>query len=174
MQAKNGPTWQCKRPADLSHVLKNISDINELRFVDSEVHLDGIITGRGWWEIQQDYVENVFGECSITAVDPFMVLPDCDGQDYDQAGPEIGASHKLWNHGVPRPPRTRLRPVPLADELPHVQDEVRERRGVGPGAILDAHLDQRLRLRLRPRALTCRGPREVVAHCVDAALHPSA
>jgi hypothetical protein len=85
------PTNDATGTADMarvmSHTLKNISDINELRFVDAEVHLDGIVAGRGWWEIQTDYSENVLGECSVTAVDPFMVLPDCDGQEYNPNGP---------------------------------------------------------------------------------------
>lgn len=71
----------------LSHTLKNISDLNELRFVDAEVHLDGLLSGRGWWEVEMDYDENVFGECAIRAVDPFTVLPDCDGQEYSPTGP---------------------------------------------------------------------------------------
>ena len=79
----NDATGTAEMARVLSHVLKNISDINELQFVDAEVHLDGIVTGRGWWEIEQDYTENLLGECAIRAVDPFMVLPDCDGQDYD-------------------------------------------------------------------------------------------
>lgn len=71
----------------LSHTLKNISDLNELRFVDAEVHLDGLLSGRGWWEVEMDYDENVFGECAIRAADPFTVLPDCDGQEYSPTGP---------------------------------------------------------------------------------------
>lgn len=74
----------------LSHVLKNISDQNDLKYIDTEVHLDGILGGRGWWQVYQDYEENTLGECRVTAEDPFSVYPDCDATDYDPNGPTHG------------------------------------------------------------------------------------
>lgn len=73
----------------LSHVLKNISDINQLKFVDIEVYLDGLLGGRGWWNIHHDWywTNNNLGECRVVAADPFSVLVDCDASDYDPNGP---------------------------------------------------------------------------------------
>lgn len=91
---KAAPTNDATGTADMarvqSQVLKNIADINDVSFVDAEVHLDGIISGRGWFEIQQDYEENIFGECQIRAADPFMVMPDSDATEYDPNGQSHG------------------------------------------------------------------------------------
>lgn len=72
----------------MSHVLKSISDINQLKFVDSEVYLDGLLGGRGYWETTHDWywTNNQLGECRVVAVDPFSVLLDADASDYDPNG----------------------------------------------------------------------------------------
>lgn len=73
----------------LSHVLRNIGDINRLKYTDTEVYLDGLLGGRGWWETTHDWywTNNNFGECRIVADDPFSVLVDADASDYDPNGP---------------------------------------------------------------------------------------
>lgn len=73
----------------ISHVLKNISDLNQLKFVDIEVYLDGLLGARGWWNIHHDWywTNNDLGECRVVAADPFGVLVDCDATDYDPNGP---------------------------------------------------------------------------------------
>lgn len=67
----------------LTHVVKSISQSNLLPYIDSEVFLDGILTGRGYYDARLSYDNNLMGEVSVKALDPFTVYPDSDGQDYD-------------------------------------------------------------------------------------------
>ena len=67
----------------LSHVEKSISEINGMPFVDSEVYLDGLLTGRGYWDDRLDFRNNDLGEIKTVAEDNFSVYPDPDAQSYD-------------------------------------------------------------------------------------------
>lgn len=67
----------------LSHVSKQISEITQLPYVDAEVYLDGILTGRGYYDCRLDFESNDFGDTSWSAVDPFSVYLDPDGESYD-------------------------------------------------------------------------------------------
>lgn len=76
----------------LSHVLKNDSERNELRYVDCEVYLDGLTCGRGWWDIRQDFTKNLLGSTRIVAEDPFSLYVDPDATAYDPNDPHKGAN----------------------------------------------------------------------------------
>ena len=67
----------------LSAVSKQISEINELPFIDAEVFLDGILCGRGYYDARMDFEKNALGTCKWEATDPFTVYLDPDAQDYD-------------------------------------------------------------------------------------------
>jgi hypothetical protein len=67
----------------LSQISKQIDDMNQLKYVSSEVFLDGLLTGRGFYDTRMDFSRNMFGSTKIEAADPFSVYPDPDGQDYD-------------------------------------------------------------------------------------------
>lgn len=67
----------------LSQVLKSDSDRNKLKYVDTEVYIDGLTSSRGWWDIRQDFRNNMLGETRIVAADPFAVYPDPDAMAYD-------------------------------------------------------------------------------------------
>lgn len=67
----------------LSQVSKQISEINELPYTDAEVFLDGLLTGRGYFDCRMDFSANMFGDCKWEAVDPFTVYLDPDAQTYD-------------------------------------------------------------------------------------------
>lgn len=73
--------------ADVARVLtavsKQISQVNELPFIDAEVFLDGILTGRGYYDCRMDFGANALGNCKWEADDPFTVYPDPDAQTYD-------------------------------------------------------------------------------------------
>jgi hypothetical protein len=73
--------------ADMARVLsalsKQISEVNELPYIDSEVFLDGLLTARGYWDLRLDFDRNMKGEAVWTAVDPFTVYLDPDAQAYD-------------------------------------------------------------------------------------------
>jgi hypothetical protein len=67
----------------LSMIAKSIAEGCGLKYVDAEVFLDGIITGRGFWDQRLDFTDNDLGEIKITAKDPFTIGIDPDCQDYD-------------------------------------------------------------------------------------------
>lgn len=67
----------------LTKLAKSTSEANQLPYVDTEVMLDGIITGRGFYDYRLDFEQNDFGELTITADDPFSVLLDPEGESYD-------------------------------------------------------------------------------------------
>lgn len=54
-----------------------------LGFVDTEVFLDGLISGRAYYDTRLDYDHNDLGECKTTAKDPFSIYPDPDASSYD-------------------------------------------------------------------------------------------
>lgn len=67
----------------LSQVEKAIAQMNKLEFVDTEVFLDGLITGRGYYDSRLDFDHNDYGEIAIKAWDPFQVYIDPDAETYD-------------------------------------------------------------------------------------------
>lgn len=67
----------------LTHVAKQISEQTQLPFVDVEVFLDGLLTGRGFYDMRLAFERNDFGDGNISALDPFSVFPDADGEHYD-------------------------------------------------------------------------------------------
>ena len=67
----------------LTHVEKSLAQINDLPFIDAEVYLDGLLTGRGYWDDRLDFRKNDLGMVATRAEDPFSVYPDADAQSYD-------------------------------------------------------------------------------------------
>jgi hypothetical protein len=67
----------------LTHVAKAISERCQLPYVDAEVFLDGVLTGRGYWDSRLDFTEHDLGEIKHVAQDPFSTYLDPDGQSYD-------------------------------------------------------------------------------------------
>lgn len=67
----------------LSMLMKSEAERNKLQFKDSDVFLDGIITGRGIWDWRLDFEDNDFGELKVTQDDPFSVFIDPDHDQYD-------------------------------------------------------------------------------------------
>ena len=67
----------------LTKCAKQISSNCDEPYVDTEVFLDGITTGRGWYDWRLDFERNDFGEIVTRAKDPFTIRPDADGDTYD-------------------------------------------------------------------------------------------
>ena len=67
----------------LTHLAKQASEITHLPYVDVEVFMDGITTGRGFYDDRMCFDRNDFGELKSTAADPFATYLDPDGQSYD-------------------------------------------------------------------------------------------
>lgn len=59
--------------------------LQQNRYDDTEdlVFADGIITGRGYYDIRISYENNLFGDIEIVAEDPVDVIPDPEAKDMD-------------------------------------------------------------------------------------------
>ena len=67
----------------LTRLEKHIHEQNSISFVDTEVFLDGIVAGRGYFDDRINFEENIHGEILSRAVDPFSVYIDPDADSYD-------------------------------------------------------------------------------------------
>lgn len=67
----------------LNALSKQTAEKSGLEFVDIEVFLDGILTGRGYYDGRLDFEKNIYGDMTWKAADPFSVYPDPDGDQYD-------------------------------------------------------------------------------------------
>lgn len=67
----------------LTKVMMQICDQNNYDHVERTVFQDGVITDRGFFDVRMDYSDNAQGEVKITALDPFDVVIDPQGKDYD-------------------------------------------------------------------------------------------
>ncbi len=73
----------------LTKLRKHVSNRNMEPFVDAEMFLDGMLTGRGYKDFRLDFEKNDLGELKITAKDPFTIRIDPDADTYDP---------KHWNY----------------------------------------------------------------------------
>jgi len=64
-------------------LLKQLSEVCQQSWVDGEVVKDGLITGRGFYDTRLEFEHNELGEISITSTDPFSMILDPDGDQYD-------------------------------------------------------------------------------------------
>lgn len=67
----------------LNQIVKVESGNNDLPWTDSEVFLDGIITGRGYWDMRLNFEQNDLGENKVSTSDPFSIFVDADCDKYD-------------------------------------------------------------------------------------------
>lgn len=81
------PNWQGGATDNvaniLTKVLKQLAELSQEPYVDTEVFMDGIITGRGFYDARLDFDKNELGEISVTSSDPFSTILDPDGDEYD-------------------------------------------------------------------------------------------
>ena len=67
----------------LNKLWLHIAQSNNLRWVESQVFDDGVITGRGFFDIRMDFSEHVLGDIAITHMNPMNVIIDPDAEEYD-------------------------------------------------------------------------------------------
>lgn len=67
----------------LTKVFMQLDDNNQLTWVRSDVFTDGIVTGRGFYDVRLDFSDSVRGEVRITQLNPKNVLIDPDAEEYD-------------------------------------------------------------------------------------------
>ena len=71
----------------LNAITKSESNRVDLPYTDSEVFMDGCITGRGFWDWRLNFENNDFGDIEVTASDPFSkyIDPDCNTYDLNKS-----------------------------------------------------------------------------------------
>ena len=67
----------------LTKVFKQISDNNQLAWIRSDVFADGMVTGRGFYDVRLDFNDSMMGEVRIDHLNPNNVLLDPDASAYD-------------------------------------------------------------------------------------------
>ena len=67
----------------LNLIAKQLSKANGLEYVDAEVFLDGIVSGRGYYDTRLNWEKNDFGDIVTRAQDPFTVYPDAEADGYE-------------------------------------------------------------------------------------------
>ncbi len=67
----------------LSKVWLQISQNNQLQWVRSEVFADGLIRGRGFYDVRLDFTDSMEGELRITLENSKNIVIDPDGDAYD-------------------------------------------------------------------------------------------
>lgn len=72
----------------LTKVYMQIGDNNNLTWVRSDVFQDGLVTGRGFYDVRLSFEDSLRGEVAIRQLNPKNVMIDPDGSTYDP---------KTWN-----------------------------------------------------------------------------
>lgn len=67
----------------LAKVFRQISDNNNLPWIRSDVFDNGVITGRGYFDVRLDFNDSMQGEVRITAPNPKNVMIDPDAEFHD-------------------------------------------------------------------------------------------
>lgn len=72
----------------LNKISKQISNGNDKQYIDTEVFLDGMLTGRGYYDMRLSFAKNILGEVKYRSADPFAIRidPDCNTYDLNESG----------------------------------------------------------------------------------------
>lgn len=79
----------------ITKLAKQISEVCQQPYIDAEVFGDGIITGRGFYDLRLGFEENILGEAAMSAQDPFSTYIDPDAKTYD---PNPGPGNAGWGY----------------------------------------------------------------------------
>lgn len=67
----------------LTKIFKHIGDANNLSWMRTDIYLDGLIGGRGFYDVRLDFNDSLQGDARITQLNPKNVLIDSDASCYD-------------------------------------------------------------------------------------------
>lgn len=67
----------------LSKVIKQVSDSNQLHWVETQVFGDGLIEQRGYFDVRLNFDKNIKGDIVLGFADPRDVIPDPDAKSYN-------------------------------------------------------------------------------------------
>lgn len=69
----------------LTHVGKQVQELEQYKWKEAEVFQDGIASGRGFFDVRVEWEQNMLGQIIIAPRDPFATYMDCDADAYDIA-----------------------------------------------------------------------------------------
>lgn len=67
----------------LTKVFMQVSDNNQLPWVRSDVFFDGVVSGRGFFDVRLSFTDSLVGEVRVEQLNPKNVLIDADADSYD-------------------------------------------------------------------------------------------
>lgn len=67
----------------LTMIVKDAADDTDMKYVDAEVFAEGMLTGRGWYDVRLSFEHNDLGEIVARADDPFSIFVDPDATTYN-------------------------------------------------------------------------------------------
>lgn len=67
----------------MGKTLKYLADDTSLHWRETQVFGDGMIMGRGYYDVRMSFERNLMGEVSVSTPDPIDVMPDPDASAYD-------------------------------------------------------------------------------------------
>lgn len=67
----------------LTAAAKQVEEANQGAWLDQQVFQDGIVTGRGFWDMRLDFSNNQLGEIKQSVLDPFSTYIDSEADDYE-------------------------------------------------------------------------------------------
>lgn len=86
-QTSYAPTDDSNSTQDTAEILgkidKRVSQNNHEAYVDTEVFMDGTLTGRSYYDYRLSFEHNDFGDLVTEATDPFTLRLDPDSSTYD-------------------------------------------------------------------------------------------
>ena len=71
------------RATILSKVAKQVVDMCNLHWLETQVFSDGVIQQRGYYDVRISFDNNIQGEIVVSDLDPMDVIPDPDAKAYD-------------------------------------------------------------------------------------------
>src|SRR5574340_415299 len=81
------PNWQGFASEEvaqaLTQIIKQLAEVSQEPYIDTEVFMDGIITGRGFYDARLKFDKNELGEVTVSSSDPFSTILDPEGDEYD-------------------------------------------------------------------------------------------
>ena len=67
----------------LTKIFKHVQEANNMSWTRTDIYLDGLIGGRGFYDARLDFSDSLQGDVRISQLNPKNVLIDSDASHYD-------------------------------------------------------------------------------------------
>lgn len=166
----------------LNKVYKHISQGNNLTWLRSDIFEDGLITGRGFYEVRLDFSDNLYGEVRVTRLDPKTVMVDPDATECDpETWNDVGITRWLTPldvellYGKEKAAKLKNLARTVASAGMDLQEDLRDRVASAyemQGKTLDDDVDQAAVVRIFERQYRVLVERQFFANLVHGDLRP--